>query len=115
MTDIAIIAESKKPIPYIYTLLFSEYRFVKQRYDLNTELIKDLYYELENVKGIDYSREKSSFTKERHDERYYRISDKIEELENQNELIKKYIDASEDMIGILNDKSMKEAIRKEYL
>ena len=101
-------------IPLIYCTIFSGYASIRSKYKLNHDMISNLYYEMENVKGVDYTKEKAAFNKDRYIERYYKLSDSIEGYEAENKILKAYTDTIERIFESIPDPSLKEAIRKRY-
>ena len=76
--------ELKKEIPTVYDELLSHYeRYIMLR-EKNRCKIRLLYYELENVKGIDYGKQRNTYNHDAHIEKYYSVSDQITELEKEN-------------------------------
>ena len=102
-------------IPYIYFCMFHGYRFANTLYTTNKIKISDLYYHLENVKGIDYTKEKMSYNKDQSIERYYKISDRISDLEKQNKLIESYIKFLDGIFKKIEDQDLKKQIKEEYM
>ncbi len=101
-------------IPFSYSIIFSGYYSAKAKYRSNQELKNHLFYEMENVKGIDYTRDKSHLNKNRYIEKYYKLSDSIEMIEEENKALKSYTDMIEKIFESISDGSLKEAIRQKY-
>lgn len=110
----AKIEKLKQTIPWLYDNLFSNYElyvveYVKNRHKLNT-----LYYELEGVKGLDYTKEKATYNKDARIEKYYKISDQIAELEKSNDLIYTCIKGLENIRDGIKDTSFKNNVTECY-
>lgn len=106
---------AKVPIPYVYERMFQYYRSVKMNYQMNSKVISDLYYEMENVKGIDYTKEKGSFSKEKSMNKYHMISDKIDKYEKENITLKAYLDSLEKVCDGIRDPILKNAVRDRFM
>ncbi|MBR4470918.1 MAG: hypothetical protein IKS54_06385 [Erysipelotrichaceae bacterium] len=101
-------------IPMIYCTIFSGYHSAKMKYRTNQDLIGNLLYEMENVKGVDYTKTKMPFNRDQYIEKYYKLSDTIEGYETENKILKDYTEKIEGIFESISDPSLKEAIRKRY-
>lgn len=108
-----------KAIPYYLDQIFSNYAALKKKLENNRNYIELLYYDLSGVKGLDYTKEKRSFNREAQIERYYQISDQIEQIEEQNRIIDEYIKALDQVLTMVKDEKIRETITetriKDYL
>lgn len=90
-----------------------EYEHYRIRYEINRNKINLLYYELEGVKGIDYTKEKhNAYNHDAHIERYYNISDQIAEKEKENDFIKECLKGLEYIKDNIKDKEIKAKVTK---
>ena len=77
--------------------------------------ISDLYYELENVKGVDPTKEKNAFNKDLYIEKYYGISDLISEMEKEKSILDEYLESLDRIFSKIADPEMKRSIKAEYM
>lgn len=99
--------ELKKEIPQLYGDILSLYERYKLLQLKNGCLLDVLYYELENVKAIDYGKEKGTYNKDAAAERYYNVSDQIAEVEKENAFISSCITGLEAMKDAIQDAELK--------
>lgn len=100
-------AEMKKEIPQLYGDILSLYERYKMLQLKNGCLLDVLYYELENVKAIDYSKEKGTYSKDAAAETYYNISDQITEAEKEAAFISSCITGLEAIRDAIQDGELK--------
>ena len=106
--------ELKKEIPDFYKDLLEKYpRYVMER-EKNLLKIDALYYELENVKGVDYTKQRNTYNHDAHIEKYYSISDEITELEQENSFINACIKGLEFIRDSIKDTTLKTKITECY-
>ena len=106
--------ELKKEIPDFYKDLLEKYpRYVMER-EKNLLKIDALYYELENVKGVDYAKQRNTYNHDAHMEKYYSISDEITELEQENSFINACIKGLEFIRDSIKDTTLKTKITECY-
>lgn len=106
--------ELKKEIPDFYKDLLEKYpRYVMER-EKNLLKIDALYYELENVKGVDYAKQRNTYNHDAHIEKYYSISDEITELEQENSFINACIKGLEFIRDSIKDTTLKTKITECY-
>lgn len=106
--------ELKKEIPDFYKDLLEKYpRYVMER-EKNLLKIDALYYELENVKGVDYAKQRNTYNHDAHIEKYYSISDEITELEQENNFINACIKGLEFIRDSIKDTTLKTKITECY-
>lgn len=106
--------ELKKEIPDFYKDLLEKYpRYVMER-EKNLLKIDALYYELENVKGVDYAKQRNTYNHDAHVEKYYSISDEITELEQENSFINACIKGLEFIRDSIKDTTLKTKITECY-
>ena len=106
--------ELKKEIPDFYKDLLEKYpRYVMER-EKNLLKIDALYYELENVKGVDYAKQRNTYSHDAHIEKYYSISDEITELEQENSFINACIKGLEFIRDSIKDTTLKTKITECY-
>lgn len=106
--------ELKKEIPDFYKDLLEKYpRYVMER-EKNLLKIDALYYELENVKGVDYAKQRNTYNHDAHVEKYYSISDEITELEQENNFINACIKGLEFIRDSIKDTTLKTKITECY-
>lgn len=99
--------ELKKDIPDIYRDILSNYeRYAMKDKMLNIRL-DILYYELEGVKAVDYSKEKGTYNKDASIEKYYNISDQIAEIEKEKSFITVCLRGLEAMKDAIQDKDIR--------
>ena len=106
--------ELKKEIPPLYSDLLEQYGHYARLHLKNGCLLDVLYYQLENVKGIDYSKEKGTYNNDARIERYYSISDRIAEVEKENAFIDSCINGLEAIRDSVQDADMKAKITECY-
>lgn len=106
--------ELKKDIPPLYNSLFSNYSSYEMEYIKNRCKLDLLYYELEGVKGVDYTKEKGTYNKDARIEKYYSVSDEIAELEKSNDFIYTCIKGLENIRDSIKDASFKNKITECY-
>ena len=100
-------------VPYYLHLIFENYLQAKRKHDQSKILINILYYELSNVKGIDYTKEKGgSYSEDARIEKYYAISDRIREAEQEEQILKAYIKSLDRILRMVKDEPIREQIRK---
>ena len=99
--------ELKKEIPPLYADILRQYETYKMLQLKNGCLLDMLYYELENVKGIDYTKEKGTYNKDAAAEKYYSISDRIAEVEKENVFISSCIDGLTAIKDSIQDAELK--------
>ena len=80
----------------------------------HTAQLNILYYELQGVKGVDYTREKGSFNQDAKTEKYYQISDRIKELEGEQEYITACISTLNKLKSRIRKKEIQDAITEMY-
>lgn len=106
--------ELKKEIPDFYKDLLEKYpRYVMER-EKNLLKIDALYYELENVKGVNYAKQRNTYNHDAHIEKYYSISDEITELEQENNFINACIKGLEFIRDSIKDTTLKTKITECY-
>lgn len=99
----------------LYDHLFDSYRSIKGKYIINLGTIDNLYYELENVKGIDNTRVKGTYNEERRMNHFYKISELIENYEKENSILKEYLDLMETIANRIPDDSIRKYVKNNYL
>lgn len=96
-------------------IIFLNYKkFYIYLYRLEIEL-SDLWYELENVKAVDYSKERTSFNQDLATERYYKISDQIQEKEKDIRFMKAILDGMKQFWELIPDPEIRDKIGKEKI
>lgn len=108
------IEKSKQEIPPFYDELLRHYQRYLHTRQGNDAKINLLYYELEGVKGLDYTREKGTYNKDAHIEKYYSISDQISELEKQNRIIDNCLKGLELIRDSIKDSTLKAKVTQCY-
>lgn len=78
-------------------------------------MISNLYYEMDNVKGADCTKERGAFNKDRYMEKYYKLSNLVHEYETENTLIEAYTDNIKKIFSKITDPGMQKAIRDEFM
>lgn len=99
--------ELKKDIPQLYGDILSLYERYKMLQLKNGCLLDVLYYELENVKAVDYSKEKGTYSSDARIEKYYSISDRIAEAEKETTFINSCITGLEAIKDSIQDAELK--------
>ena len=99
--------ELKAEIPEIYSTILETYERYKMAYLKNGCLLDSLYYELENVKGVDYTKEKGTYNHDAHIEKYYSISDQIAEIEKENNFISACLNGLEKIKDSIQDQEIR--------
>lgn len=95
--------EIKDSMPAIYNDILQNYEHYQMRYAMNKCKIDALYYELEGVKAVDLTKERGTYNKDAHIEKYYSLSDEIGKLEQENSFIETVLKALESIRdGIVN-------------
>ena len=102
-------------IPYHFERIFENYYKIQRSIVINRKMIENLYQDLSGVKGVDYSREKTSFNKDAHIEHYYQISDYIEMIEQENRIMETYINSLDKILNMITDGDLREAVRGKYM
>jgi len=107
--------EKNRMISIIIESVFGKYKFMKAKSKFNESMIRDLYYEMENVKGIDYTKERSTFNKDRYDDVYFRLSEKIDDLERENRFLNDYFGIADSFLESITNESLKKRINDKYI
>lgn len=110
----AEIEKLRADIPTIYDDFLSKYENYTARHTANDIKIGVLYYELENVKGIDPSKERATYNHDAHVDKYYKISDEIARLEKENSFIDNCLKGIEYVRDLITDSSLKSKITECY-
>ncbi len=103
----AKIDRLKKDLPELYRGILEQYTRYKLAQLKNSCLIDVLYYELENVKGVDLTKERSTYNHDAHIEKYYSISDRITAAEKEQNFINACLTALEKVKDSIQDPDIK--------
>lgn len=106
--------EIKKTMPAMYNDIFNLYESYSLEYARNRNEIEILYYELENVKGVNYAKEKSTYNQDRQIEKYYSISDRIKDLEQANTFIANVLKGLEGIRDSIANKEIRDKATEGY-
>lgn len=103
-------------IPYYLDQIFRSYRYIKRQQKTTRSFIDMLWYELENVKGIDYTKTKgTSINEDERIRKYYRLSDELQRKESEIEIMALYLATAERILKRIINEDLKEEIIKRYL
>ena len=106
--------ESKKFVPTLYADVFEHYSLYKMLREKNRCKLDILYYELEGVKAVDYTKEKGTYNNDARIEKYYRISDDISQLEKENTIIDNVLSGLEYIRDRVKEPSLRAKIEDGY-
>ena len=114
--SISLIAdlEDIRLIPDAYREVLHSYSYLKTKRIVNDRIIEGLYYDLENVKGVDYTKQKGTYSEDARIERYYKISDRIEEREKENKVLDNVLNGLEKIKDGITDAEIKARVIEKY-
>ena len=102
-------------IPYHLEKIFSTYKQIDHAIKINNNIINALWYQLENVKGIQYNKLKFTFNKDLKTESYYQISEQIDKREKQNSFYKEYLKAINKLLTLIDDSDLQSTIKEKFI
>lgn len=106
--------EDLRLIPDAYRDVLRNYKYYKVKRIANDRIIENLYYDLENVKGVDYTKEKGTYNENARIENYYKISDHIAEREKENRVLDNVLSGLEKIKDGITDEKVKARIIEKY-
>ena len=106
--------ELKKLIPEPFCNFFECAKRLQIEHEKNKVQLEILYYELTGVKGVDYSKQKSTFNQEARTAKYYKISDQIEDIEKKDKYIVICLNLLNKLKEVCKTDEQKEAIEELY-
>lgn len=99
---------------YYIGKIFENYRSIDRKIEYDRELLNELWYDLENVKGINYSKQKFSYNEQAKQDRYYHLSDRIQVIEEEIKTLDLYMNALKQIYSRI-EQPLKEQITEEYI
>jgi len=97
-----------------YRMIFENSKNIYLKHLKLKESINNIYYELENVKGYDYTKIKHTFNKDEYINKYYQLSDELEKLEKKDKFYMLYINSMIKLKNSIVDKKLREEIEIAY-
>lgn len=104
----------KDSMPAVYNDILRNYESYRMKYIRNKCKLEVLYYELEGVKAVDPTKERTTYNKDAHIEKHYKISDQIEELEKENAFIDTVLKALESIRDSIVNNELRQRITEGY-
>lgn len=106
--------EIRKNTPTLYDDVFILYERYKMLHTRNKYRLEILYYELENVKGVDYAKQKATRNEDARIEKYYSISEQISGLEKDNAFIENVLKGLEQIRDGITNKELRDRTTEGY-